>query len=167
MASLASSSPTALPVSAVDATFSRSSSVLTGTAISSRISAAFSAASLNPLVITVEWTLELMSSSDCLSSSPAITTEVVVPSPHSASWVLATSTTILAAGCCTSISFRMVTPSLVMTTSPMVLTSILSIPLGPRVDLTASATAFAAAMLLNCASLSLFLSVPSLSTIIG
>jgi len=53
--------------------------------------------------------------------------------------VLATSMTILAAGCATSISFRMVAPSLVMTTSPIESTSILSMPRGPRVDLTVSA----------------------------
>ena len=162
-----SSSPTDLPVRAVAATCFRTLSDLASTAMPSRISTALTAAILNPLVMTVGWTLALMSSSDCLSSSPARTTLVVVPSPHSVSWVLATSTTILAAGCWTSISFRMVTPSLVMTTSPMVLTSILSIPLGPRVDLTASATALAAEMLLNCASLSLLLSVPSLSTMTG
>ncbi len=66
-----------------------------------------------------------------------------------------------------SISFRIVTPSLVMTTSPRLSTSILSMPRGPRVDLTASATAFAAAMLLNCAPLPLSLLVPSLSTRMG
>jgi hypothetical protein len=55
---------------------------------------------------------------------------------------------ILAAGWSMSISLRMVAPSLVMTTSPMLSTSILSMPFGPRVVRTASATAFAAAMLL-------------------
>ena len=47
-----------------------------------------------------------------------------------------------------SISLRIVAPSFVITTSPILSTSILSIPFGPNVDLTASATAFAAAMLL-------------------
>ena len=48
-----------------------------------------------------------------------------------------------------SISLRMVAPSFVMTTSPMESTSILSIPFGPNVERTESATAFAAAMLFD------------------
>ena len=84
-------------------------------------------------------------------SDPAITVTVVVPSPASTSCDFDRSTSILAVGCATSICFRMVAPSLVMTTSPMESTSILSMPLGPKVERTASATAFAAAMLLDCA----------------
>ena len=114
-----------------------------------RISCAFSLASLYPAAMMVGWTLESIRSRDFLRSSPAMMTEVVVPSPTSWSWVFATSTSILAAGCWTSISLRMVTPSLVMTTSPMESTSILSIPLGPRLLLTASAMVLAAVMLLN------------------
>jgi len=97
-----------------------------------------------------------------LSSSPAKTTAVVVPSPTSASWVLAISTIILAAGCSMSISLRIVTPSLVMTTSPRVSTIILSMPLGPRVVRTAPATALAAMMFDLCASRPAVLWLPSL-----
>src|SRR4030042_115151 len=84
----------------------------------------------------------------------------VVPSPTILSWVLATSTIIFAAGCSMCISSSMVAPSLVMTTSPRVSTSILSMPLGPSVVLTASATALAAAMVDLWASLPLLLNVP-------
>ncbi len=94
-------------------------------------------------------------------------TAVVVPSPTSSSWVLAISTIIFAAGCSMSISFRIVTPSLVMVTSPILSMSILSMPFGPRVDLTAAATAFAAAILLFWASSPRFLVVPSLRIIMG
>ena len=66
-----------------------------------------------------------------------------------------------------SISLSMVAPSLVMTTSPMLSTSILSIPFGPRVERTESATALAAAMLLLCAERPLVRSVPSLRMKIG
>ncbi len=111
--------------------------------------------------------LDSIRSTAFFNSSPARMTEVVVPSPACSSWVLATSTSILAAGWSTSISFRMVTPSLVMTTSPRLSTSILSIPRGPRVLRTASAMAFAAWMLLNCASLPLSLLVPSFRMKIG
>jgi len=54
---------------------------------------------------------------------------------------------ISAVGLSMSISLRMVTPSLVIVTDPMESTSILSIPFGPSVDWTASATARAALML--------------------
>ena len=101
------------------------------------------------------------------SNSPVSTTALVVPSPHSSSWLLATSTIIFAAGCSTSISFNIVAPSFVITTSPIESTSILSIPFGPRVDLTASLMAFAAMMLFPCAPRPLSLFVPSFNTIIG
>ena len=125
------------------------SSSVTFMATSLRTCWALSFASLYPLAMMVGWTLASIRSVAFLRSSPARMTDVVVPSPTSASWVFATSTSILAAGCWTSISFRMVTPSLVMTTSPMESTSILSIPRGPRLLLTASEIALAAAMLLN------------------
>src|SRR2546427_175187 len=73
-----------------------------------------------------------------------------------------TSTIILAAGFWTSISFMIVAPSFVITISPMPATSILSIPRGPMVDRTISATILAAIMLLLWASLPLDLEVPSL-----
>ncbi len=66
-----------------------------------------------------------------------------------------------------SISFKIVTPSLVITASPILSTSILSMPLGPSVDLTASAMAFAAAMLFPCAPFPFSLVVPSFNTNIG
>ncbi|OJH50163.1 hypothetical protein MPF_0958 [Methanohalophilus portucalensis FDF-1] len=50
-------------------------------------------------------------------------------------------------------------PSLVRTMSPMEFTIILSIPLGPRVVLTMFATAFAAAMFTDKASLPCLCSV--------
>ncbi|OFV65713.1 MAG: membrane protein [Candidatus Syntrophoarchaeum butanivorans] len=106
-------------------------------------------------------------SSAFFRSSPAITTAVVVPSPTSSSCVFAISTIIFAAGCSISISFRIVAPSFVITTSPSESTSILSIPLGPSVVLTALATAFAASMLRFCASLPLVRSLPSFNISIG
>ncbi len=96
------------------------------------------------------------------SNSPARTTAVVVPSPTSLSWVFDISTIILAAGFWTSISFMIVAPSFVITISPMPATSILSIPRGPMVDRTISATILAAIMLLLWASLPLDREVPSL-----
>ena len=88
-------------------------------------------------------------------------TAVVVPSPTSSSWVFATSTSIFAAGCSISISFKIVTPSLVTTISPSPSTNILSIPFGPKVVLTVSANTLPAKMLVLCASLPNNLLVPS------
>ncbi len=132
-----------------------------------RTSTAFSAASLYPVAIIVGWISCSIKSSALLNSWPATTAALVVPSPTSSSWVLDTSTTIFAAGCSMSISLRMVAPSFVITTSPIESTSILSMPLGPRVVLTASATAFAAMMLLLWASLPLVLLLPSFKMNIG
>ncbi len=139
-----------LPVMAVIAIFSSISSSFSFTDISIvlSISAVFSAASLYPLAMIVECTSCSIRSSATFKSSPARTAAVVVPSPTSSSWVLATSTIILAAGCSISISRNIVTPSLVITTSPKLSTSILSMPFGPSVVLTALATALAAMMLL-------------------
>jgi len=91
-------------------------------------------------------------SSAFFRSSPAMETAVVVPSPASSSCVSATWTTISAVGLSMSISWRMVTPSFVTVMSPIEETSILSIPLGPSVERTDSATAFAAEMLCDWAS---------------
>ena len=99
--------------------------------------------------------------SDFFNNSPAMITAVVVPSPTSSSWVFATSTSIFAAGCSISISFKMVTPSLVTTISPSPSTNILSIPFGPNVVLTVSANTLPAKMLFLCASLPTDLLVPS------
>src|SRR2546422_10381783 len=60
-----------------------------------------------------------------------------------------------------------VAPSFVITMSPMPATSILSIPLGPMVDRTISATILAAIMLLLWASLPLDREVPSLRIRMG
>src|SRR5207245_9600517 len=62
----------------------------------------------------------------------------------------------------TSISFMIVAPSFVITMSPIPATSILSIPRGPMVDRTISATILAAIMLLLWASLPLDREEPSL-----
>ena len=80
-------------------------------------------------------------------SAPARTTADVVPSPTSLSVVLEISTSIFAAGCCTSISLRIVAPSFVIVTSPSESTSILSIPLGPKLECTISAIILEAAIL--------------------
>ncbi len=82
--------------------------------------------------------------SAAFSRLPAKTTTEVVPSPASMSWDADRSTNILAAGCMTAICFRMVAPSLVTRTSVGPLWIILSMPLGPREVLTASATAIVA-----------------------
>ena len=158
--------PALFPVNAVLATSARVIS-FTSIAWESMRSIALSDARRNPSQMTVGWTFCSIKSSDLLRSSPARTTAVVVPSKQCCSCVLAISMIIFAAGCSMSISFRMVAPSLVITTSPMLSTSILSIPFGPNVDLTASATAFAAAMLLLCAVLPLVRVVPSFKIKIG
>src|SRR5271156_6704427 len=96
------------------------------------------------------------------SRAPARMTAEVVPSPTSLSVAFETSTSIFAAGCCTSISLSMVAPSLVMVTSPIESTSILSMPRGPIEVLTISAISFAAWMLFLWASLPLDWLLPSL-----
>nr|QNO53751.1 hypothetical protein ONPGGGGH_00050 [Methanosarcinales archaeon ANME-1 ERB6] len=136
-------------------------------AISSSTFLALSAASLYPDVITVGCIFCSNSSSAFFSSSPPITTEVLVPSPATSSTVFATSIIIFAAGLSMSISLRMVAPSFVITTSPRESTSILSIPFGPKVVRTAEATAFAAFMFVLCASLPRVRSLPSLNTNTG
>mmetsp|Transcript_5486 Transcript_5486/g.7412 ORF Transcript_5486/g.7412 Transcript_5486/m.7412 type:complete len:255 (-) Transcript_5486:219-983(-) len=91
------------------------------------------------------------SSTNCLDSrrnSPARRVTVVVPSPTSESWDLAMETRVLAAGWTISNNLRIVAPSLEMVVLPRSSYIILSIPRGPRVDLTASATATHALMLL-------------------
>ena len=88
-----------------------------------------------------------MSSSAFSRSAPARMTADVVPSPTSLSVAFETSTSIFAAGCCTSISLSIVAPSLVMVTSPSESTSILSMPRGPIELFTISAISLAAWML--------------------
>ena len=159
----------ALPVIAVIAIFislSLSSGVILS-AMLSRISRLLSFANLYPLVMTVGWISWSRRFSAFFSSSPAIIAAVVVPSPTSSSCVFATSTSIFAAGCSICISSRIVTPSFVITMSPKESTSILSMPFGPSVDLTASATDLAAAMFACCAPLPEVLNMPSGKTNIG
>src|ERR1051325_6378160 len=116
---------------------------------------------VHPSTINDGWTCLLIKSSAFSSKAPAKTTEDVVPSPTSLSTDLATSTIILAAGCSISISFRIVAPSFVIVVSPIVLTSILSMPRGPRQVFTVSATSLAVLILFFCASLPLLSLVPS------
>ena len=130
-----------------------SSFMSTFLANSSRVSLALTAAILYPLITVVGCIPWSSRSPAPLSSSPASMTTLVVPSPTSLSWVLAMLTIILATGCSTFISWSIVAPSFVMTTSPRSLTIILSIPFGPSVVFTAPATATATAMLVLWASL--------------
>ncbi len=105
-------------------------------------------ANLQPVIIVWGWILMWMSFYPSLSSYPARTATVVVPSPTSSSWVLEMSMRIFAAGLSTCMDLRIVAPSLV--TLILVFlgpdemgTKILSIPRGPSVVLTRSATAMA------------------------
>ena len=165
--SLATSAP--FPVIEVVAIFFSvlASSGLTVFAIFFNTSYAFSAANRYPVTINVGCTSCSSKSSARFSSSPPITTALVVPSPTSLSCVFAISTIIFAAGCSMSISFSIVAPSFVITTSPIESTNILSIPFGPNVDLTELAMVFAARMFLLCASFPLVLSLPSFNINIG
>ena len=86
--------------------------------------------------------------STTLRTSPARIMTEVVPSPTSSSWVLEISINILAAGLSTKIDYNIVAPSLVtviffLECSSPIDYKILSIPFGPRVVLTRSATAIA------------------------
>ena len=119
-----------------------------------------------PSINTIGWSFSSMSFSASRNNSPASTTtlrfktrtkaHLVVPSPTSWSWMRAKSHMIFAAALFTFIDFNMVAPSFVMRSEPFVVVTygdesiysntfwmILSIPLGPRVDLTRSATAVA------------------------
>jgi len=90
----------------------------------------------------------------CLRNSAARSTTVVVPSPTSASCDREMSTRALAAGWTMSSIFMMVAPSLEMVTPPEddVLYMSLSMPLGPSVVRTTSATAMHALMFeMTCA----------------
>lgn len=117
-------------------------------AISFNFLLAASLAFLHPEMIVCGCILWWISFSPSLNNSPAKTATVVVPSPTSSSWVFEMSIRILAAGLSTCIDLKIVAPSLV-TLIDLFLgpddtgTRILSIPLGPRVVLTRSATAIA------------------------
>ncbi len=140
---------------------------VTSSEISLRYWIAFFEAFLYPSTIIVGWTSWVRRDSAFSNSAPASTTADVVPSPTSLSVVFEISTSIFAAGCWTSISLRMVAPSFVIVTSPSESTSILSIPLGPRLLWTTSAMIFAAAMLFFWASRPLLSVAPSFSKITG
>ena len=129
------------------------SSLSTLIAIFFKISSASSAALAYPSITIVGCTSLSISSCAFSNNAPENTTDVVVPSPTSLSVVFATSTIIFPAGCCISISFKIVAPSFVIVTSPKPSTNILSIPLGPSEVLTNCATSVAANMLFFCASL--------------
>ena len=131
----------------------------TGTDMPLRISTDFFDAIRNDSEITVGWMPFLSISSAALSIAPAMTVTVVVPSPASTSCDAERLTSIFAVGCDTCIFFRIVAPSLVITTSPDGDWIILSIPRGPRDVRTASATALAAMMLLSRTLLSCVRSV--------
>jgi hypothetical protein len=136
-------------------------------AISFNNSIAFSALFLNPSTIIVGWTFLFINSSAFSKSEPAKRTTDVVPSPTSLSTLLEISTMILAAGCSTSISLRIVAPSFVIVTSPNVSTNILSMPLGPRLVFTICVTSLAAVILFCCASLSFVSVLPSFNNKMG
>ena len=80
------------------------------------------------------------------SRLPQSTTTLVVPSPASTSCDFESSTSILAVGWKTCMWLMIVAPSFVMITSPSLLWIILSMPLGPSDERTASATPLAAMM---------------------
>ena len=96
------------------------------------------------------------------SSCAARRTTLVVPSPTSASWARAMSTSVLAAGWTMSRSLRIVAPSFVICASPRSFTMSLSIPLGPSVVASVSAIARHAEMLDNSCPFPCDVSVPSL-----
>ena len=73
------------------------------------------------------------------NNSPANTVTLVVPSPTSLSWEIATSVKLLAAGCPMSSSLIIVAPSLEITDLSFTLIN-LSDPLGPKVVFTTSTT---------------------------
>ena len=148
------SSATSLLIILVEAIFINTSLLFLSTliAIFFKISSACSAALAYPSITIVGCTSLSINSCAFSNNAPDKTTDVVVPSPTSLSVVFATSTIIFPAGCCMSISFKIVAPSFVIVTSPRPSTNILSIPLGPNDVFTNCATNVAANMLFFCAS---------------
>jgi len=125
-----------------------SSSSLWFMADSVRTFLATSLAFLQPYMITYGWIFYWTSFSASLKSSPARTATVVVPSPTSSSCVFEISIKILAAGLSTKMDYKIVAPSFVTVILFLACWSpndckILSMPFGPRVVLTKSATAIA------------------------
>ena len=164
-----SSHAMALPAIAVAAMLCRISVSSSATSIASspKISCDFCSASLYPAMTVVGWMPRSSSPPAFLSSSPANITDAVVPSPTSFSCVFATATIVFALGCSTAILRKMVSPSLVIVTSPATSTSILSIPLGPNVDFTMFDTAIAAVIFICNASFPRTCSLLGSMTIIG
>lgn len=70
----------------------------------------------------------------------------VVPSPTSSSYALESSIMLFAVGWLASISLKIALPSFVITIPPIGSINIFSIDLGPKVEVTMSATAFAASI---------------------
>ena len=135
--------------------------------ISLRNSIDFFEASLNPSTTIVGWTSLSSSSSAFSIREPASTTTDLVPSPASLSTDLATSTSIFAIGCSISNSFKIVVPSFVIVTSPVEPTSILSMPLGPKLERITCAINFAAVMLFFLASFPFVSVAPSFKRRMG
>mmetsp|Transcript_69537 Transcript_69537/g.141362 ORF Transcript_69537/g.141362 Transcript_69537/m.141362 type:complete len:203 (-) Transcript_69537:136-744(-) len=154
-----------LLLSAVPAHFSSISSWSPATASSPTLSTA------NFPVFWITWIMrvgEIPSSTSVLSLvriSAASRTTDVVPSPTAVSWLMEMSTRVFAAGWAISRSFMIVAPSLLIVVLPPVATS-LSIPRGPSVVRTASATAWQALMLLTSWGVPCEVSVPSRRIII-
>mmetsp|Transcript_48357 Transcript_48357/g.97296 ORF Transcript_48357/g.97296 Transcript_48357/m.97296 type:complete len:231 (+) Transcript_48357:1104-1796(+) len=142
---------TSLDERVVSAIFCRSSlnaasSAELSTAMPSSVARAISAAARKPSMMVMGWMRCWMRSSAARSSSPHSTATEVVPSPTSSSWMREISTRTLAAALSTWMERRIVAPSLVMVISPEAEVTeerILSMPLGPKVDFTKSATAMA------------------------
>mmetsp|Transcript_5061 Transcript_5061/g.16202 ORF Transcript_5061/g.16202 Transcript_5061/m.16202 type:complete len:332 (-) Transcript_5061:42-1037(-) len=110
------------------------------------ISTAFSNAFENALAITVGCTSFSKNGMERCKISPAKIITLVVPSPTSSSWLLASSIIDFAAGCVTSISLKIAFPSFVITMPPEASRIIFNIDRGPNVVRTTSDTAFAADM---------------------
>mmetsp|Transcript_10961 Transcript_10961/g.31060 ORF Transcript_10961/g.31060 Transcript_10961/m.31060 type:complete len:261 (+) Transcript_10961:1107-1889(+) len=117
------------------------------------ISIAFSNAFAYALAITVGCTSFSKKGTERCRISPAKIITLVVPSPTSSSWLLASSIIDFAAGWVTSISRKIALPSFVITMPPEASRIIFSIDRGPSVVRTTSATAFAAEMFCICAFL--------------
>ena len=84
--------------------------------------------------------------------SPTMSTAEVVPSPVMSSCAVAMRAIMHAVGFWICISCSSVLPSLVSLMSPAPPTSILSVPLGPRLDLSTSWRPRAALMFIMCAA---------------
>ncbi|KAH3684635.1 hypothetical protein WICPIJ_004391 [Wickerhamomyces pijperi] len=95
-------------------------------------------------MIVCGWILWSTNFSASLNNSADKTVTEVVPSPTSSSWTLEIFTKTLAAGLSKGMDFKMVAPSLVTKAwLDEADCNNLSIPFGPRVDLTKSPTAMA------------------------